>query len=156
MMDAELQLDDTVCRLTFGDNAPRSIEFPVSIAQLIRDVLTHTPPTALQVERAIALIEDAIMPFATQIPPALHVRSASAAVQQSATAALGSPAAASDADLGVEAIEALFSRWVRMVNGAPAAREGVPEDREFAAGVILLRECMHHLRWAALRWSPRR
>ena len=139
----------------FVDNAPRRIRNFRSASPNSSAMCWHTPPTALQVERAIALIEDTIMPFATQIPPALHVRSASlqrcSRSQRRRLAARQQPQTLTSVS---KRSEALFSRWVRMVNGAPAAREGVPEDREFAAGVILLRECIHHLRWAALRWSP--
>lgn len=155
-MRAELRLDATTCSLSFGDGAQPDIYFPVSIADLTGHTLQHAPPTPLEVEQAIAVVEDAIMPFAGRVPVGLQVHSTSEAVRRIAQIAPGKPALAdlgvgSGVDLDVDAIEALFSRWVRMVHGAPAAREGVPEDAEFAASAILLRECMHHLRWATLR-----
>lgn len=153
-MDAELRLDEAAFSLTLVGGAQSGIAFPIGIAGLMQQALRHAPPTALEAEHAIALVEDAIMPFAARIPPGLRVRSASAVVQRVAAAAHGPSAATTGGDLGADAIEALFSRWVRMVHGAPAAREGVPEDAAFAAAIVLLRECMHHLRWAALRWQP--
>lgn len=164
-MRAQFLIDDAGCVLTLSEApaaTPSRIEFPLGIAALTRHTLRHEPPTPIEAENAIAVVEDAIMPFTRHIPPGLQVHSASDAVKRVAAAAMvaATPpdrdenAAAQPVGLSVDAIEALFSRWSRRVNGSPATREGVPDDAAFAAALIVLRECMHHLRWSFVIVAP--
>jgi len=47
-------------------------------------------------------------------------------------------------------MEALFQRLASAALGHPGAAAGLPDDLEFVAAALLLRECMHHLGFAAL------
>ena len=94
------------------------------------------PPTALELEQAIMVVEDALMPLAAGIPPhpvlTLHSPLPLASM-------LGSQ------ELSRESVEQLFGQFVAMVEGDPLAAAQLPKDRRFAAALLILREWMHHL-----------
>jgi len=52
--------------------------------------------------------------------------------------------------LPVDAMEHLFHRFAAVSEGRPASQEGLPADAAFAATLLVLRELMHHLPFAAL------
>lgn len=107
------------------------------------------PPTASQLEQAIAVIEDLLMP---QLPlpgapaPGLHARSA-------APDALREPAGLAPCGrqwLARESLEALFNRLADAANGTPLRSLGLPDDPVLAAHVVGLRELLHHADLAGL------
>ena len=55
---------------------------------------------------------------------------------------MGSPAAGG---LTRDAVEALFQRLASRSLGTPVAVAELPLDRDLAAALLILRECMHHL-----------
>ena len=94
------------------------------------------PPTPLELEQAIMVVEDVLMPLAAHVPPHPLVE-------------LHSPVPLAEA-LGSrvqsrENIERLFGQLVAMVEGDPLASAQLPRDRRFAAALLILREWMHHL-----------
>ena len=44
-----------------------------------------------------------------------------------------------------DAVEALFQRLVSRSSGTPVAATRLPPQRDIAAALLILRECMHHL-----------
>jgi hypothetical protein len=51
----------------------------------------------------------------------------------------------------VEAVERLFDLLAALSLGRPASSAGIPADGVFAARLLILRELMHHLGFAALQ-----
>jgi hypothetical protein len=47
-------------------------------------------------------------------------------------------------------VERVFNRLAAVAQGRPAAHEGLPEDPAFAARLLVLRELMHHMPFAAV------
>jgi len=47
-------------------------------------------------------------------------------------------------------MERVFSRLAAVVQGKPAAHEGIPDDNAFAATLLILREFMHHLGFSSI------
>ncbi|MGE5384850.1 MAG: hypothetical protein ACM3SV_03080 [Betaproteobacteria bacterium] len=108
----------------------------------------HTPPTPLEMENAIAAVEDEIMRIRTLIPGGAALWTADAALRE--VAALSGIAPAGEMILSLEATERTFDRLASVVLGSPASRAGLPENAEFAASLLILREFMHHLRFSEI------
>ena len=111
-------------------------------------LLRHAPPTALEIERAIEVVEDAVMPARARLPAALQLATADARLLALAGhAGVRVPAAGEPpAWLPTAAIEQLFNRLAALAEGRPAAQDALPADADSAATLVLVRELMHH--WA--------
>ncbi|MGL5812221.1 MAG: hypothetical protein ACRCYW_02645 [Aeromonas sp.] len=94
------------------------------------------PPSALELEQAIMVVEDVLMPLTARIPP--HE-----------AFLLQSPYPLADTlggkTLSRESVEQLFGQFAAMVEGDPLAAANLPKARHFAATLLILREWMHHL-----------
>jgi len=51
-------------------------------------------------------------------------------------------------------MEKTFDRLASVSLGRPAAHEGLPDSTAFAATLLILREFMHHLKFASLTVKP--
>ena len=52
----------------------------------------------------------------------------------------------------VDTVERLFDLLAALSQGRPASSAGIPDSPEFAARLLVLREFMHHLGFAEVRW----
>jgi hypothetical protein len=105
--------------------------------------LRHQPPTPLELENAIAAIEDIVMPLARAMPPATQLR-ITADPLALRLCELAGPACAPGCLLGIDAVEALFNDMAAVSSGRPSA--GSPFLEAALCGYLLiLREFMHHL-----------
>jgi hypothetical protein len=50
----------------------------------------------------------------------------------------------------IDAMERVFERLAAVAEGCPVVREGLPQGADFAAALLILREFMHHLRFAVV------
>ncbi|MDE2419424.1 MAG: hypothetical protein KGN32_16665 [Burkholderiales bacterium] len=107
------------------------------------------PPTRLQVENAIQLVEDEVVRARTLAPAGTWICSADDDMR--AIAALAGESAVSDRLLSLEDVEHTFNRWVDWVEGRPASQDDLPKSASFAARLLILRECMHHLQVHCVR-----
>ena len=105
-----------------------------------------TPPTPLALEHAIQVVEDVVMPLRSVIPREALLFSTDALVRE--VALLADVAPAEPMQLSLEAMERVFNRLSAVVEGSPAAHQGLPESNHFAATLLILREFMHHLQFA--------
>lgn len=53
-------------------------------------------------------------------------------------------------ELSIDALERTFDRLTSVALGRPASQEGLPDDKPFAATLLILRELMHHLQFASI------
>jgi hypothetical protein len=104
------------------------------------------PPTPLALENAIQVVEDVVMPLRSAIPRQALLFSTDAGVREIAVLAGVAPAALMH--LSLEAMERVFNRLSAVVEGSPAAHQGLPDSTRFAATLLILREFMHHLQFA--------
>jgi hypothetical protein len=111
---------------------------------LAREHLKHDPPSPLELENAIAAIEDGIAAARIAVPGASAAESADPFLRE--IAALAGLPAQGQAALSREAVEQVFQR---LASRAP----GLPAGPRFAATLLILRELMHHLRIASLSLS---
>ena len=109
---------------------------------IARDHFRHDPPSALELENAIAAIEDELARAQHAIARGATFRTGDATVREIA-AASGVPRGA-EMTLAREAVEQTFQRLA-------ARAPGLPAGGEFAATLLILRELMHHLDIASIR-----
>jgi len=108
------------------------------------DYFKHHPPTPSEVENAILAVEDEVMRARS-----IRVEDAVLYTMDSAIREIAGLAGASTT-LGLEAVEHLFQRWIAVINGSPASQQGIPNDAAFGATLLILREFMHHLKFASI------
>lgn len=123
--------------LEFADGTV--VTLPVGVGDLTRDVLRHQRPTPSELERAIDLIEDALL--ATRLSKAPRGTLVTSDDALCTLPGLGTAPAA----LSIDAVEVLFQRLASRSLGTPVSAAELPEPLESAAALLVLRECMHHL-----------
>ena len=123
-------------RLTGEDGVSREFVLALGLDAMTPGPFRRDPPTPLELEQAIMVVEDVLMPLAARIPPhpVLHLQSPEPLAE-----VLGNRVQSR------ENIERLFGQLVAMVEGDPLASAQLPRDRRFAAALLILREWMHHL-----------
>lgn len=115
---------------------------------IARESFRHHPPSPLDLENAIAAIEDEIA-RAKALPEAgSRVRTENAFVREIALAA-GLPRHP-ETVLTVTAVEQAFQRLAAQAERGVRPADGLPQGNEAAAALVILRELMHHLGFAAL------
>lgn len=124
-----------------GHAGDTSLRIGPGIDALVREHLAQPGALAFKMEAAISAIEDEL----ARVPKAMHhatVASSSPSLRGVAQAAgLDETATV----LSREAVERVFVRQSAVAQGRPAAYEGLPDDLAFIAGLLLVRELMHHL-----------
>jgi hypothetical protein len=63
-------------------------------------------------------------------------------------------ASLSKQSLTLDEVEALFNRLISVSEGRPISQETLPTDARFFATMVILREFMHHLGFAAVSLQP--
>lgn len=104
-----------------------------------------TPASALELENAIAVIEDELAPLAKTLP---HPSALFVSIPRAQQQVLKS--GANSSNLSRDAVESLFQRLAAVAEGSPVASSGLPTERAFAATLLILREIVHHLDFASL------
>ena len=113
----------------------------------------HSPPTPGELERAIEAVEDVVMPLHLLVSPADGpLVTSDGPIRQ--VALLAGVADSGGMSLDLDAMERVFNRFAAIVTGSPVASSGMPEGPDFAATLLILRECMHHLAFDAITVRP--
>lgn len=142
----------TTVRVANDAGAQEIVTLGFGALGLARSYFRQEPPSAGDMEAAIEVVEDALMPAIAQLrghgPLHSHDAESLALVE-----AAGLPTDAT-AQLGIEEVERVFNRLVNVANGRPAASEGLPARNTFAAHLLILRELMHHAGRTTLIVTP--
>lgn len=120
------------------------VELGIGLAQLGRGPFVHRPPSELEIESAIAFVEDAVMPLAKVLPPSTKLVSSDVIASRLLTLAQRAPGPGT-AVLTLEQVEHVFGELAAVSLGRPSSPGGVPTDAPFVSYVLILREFMHHL-----------
>ena len=133
-----LEIGKTRSRLWLGQPDGTTLEFLLAFGSdaIQPGPFRHAPPTPLELERAIMVVEDELMRIAPGIPPGLPL---TLRAESSLSDALG------DNPLGREQIEQAFGQLAAMAEGDPLAASELPRDEHFAAVLLIVREWLHHL-----------
>lgn len=126
----------------------RRISLALGARRIAAEHFRHQPPTPLEMENAIAAVEDELMRARLQIDPDATWQTSDA--DMGTWAALAGVAQAAPRVLSLEAVERQFDLLAALVQGRPASSAGIPGDAGLAATLLILRECMHHLPFGAI------
>lgn len=126
-----------------GPSPAADLELGIGLTQLGRGPFRHEPPSELELESAIAFVEDAVMPLAKVLPPSTKLVSSDALALR--LLAIAHPAERGAGVLTLQEVEHVFGELVAVSLGRPASSSGVPTDGPFVSYVLILREFMHHL-----------
>ena len=129
-----------------GPELDSSRLWPLGSERTAREFFKTTPPTPLAMEHAIQVVEDVVMPLRADIPGQASLFGEGSLLRE--IALLAGADTVEPTRLTLEAMERLFNRLSAVVEGSPAAQQGMPESNSFAAGLLILREFMHHMRFA--------
>lgn len=116
-----------------------------SPAALADTCFRHDRPTAVELERAIDVVEDALMAAKPLLSHGAGLTTSEPTLRRlPGLEAIG-------AALSRDAVEALFQQLASIALGMPNRGEVVVADRNVAAALLITRECMHHLGFESIR-----
>ena len=130
------------------DGATPIMVLAIGSQAIAEDCFKHAPASALELENAIAIIEDEIARARPALPGDIPLHTADAPLCE--IARLSGIAESEAMVLSREAVEQTFERMASVALGRPAARSGLPTDNEFSARLLILREFMHHLQFSTI------
>jgi exopolyphosphatase/pppGpp-phosphohydrolase len=112
------------------------------------DFFLHMPPSPGEIENAIMRVEDEITRVREMIAGYSMLVTMDASIREIAliTGIQAGPAM----QLPVDGVEQTFSLLAGYLLGRPASIAGIPGDPAFAATLLILREFMHHLKFASV------
>ena len=140
--------DHTVLAVGDGSGVQATLTMAIGSQRTAREFFKHAPPSPLELENAIATVEDEVTRARTLVQAGPRLTTTDAAIR--AIAVLSGVAEGAQMELSIEAMERTFDRLTAMALGRPASHEGLPPDRPFAATLLILREFMHHLQFASI------
>lgn len=124
------------------------VALPVGMRRLVEDILRHDPPTPVELERAIDAVEDALA-------AARLVRADRATLETDDVLLHALPGFDTQGlQMTLQAVESLFQQLASRSLGAPIPATLLPPGRDFAAALLILRECMHHLGFTGVSVGP--
>lgn len=132
--------DNIMLRVISIEDLSDPITHQAGSKQNILRHLQSEPATAYEIEAAIATIEDELMPVIPSLPTHRSLVTSEPEIHQIAGLGTGTDRLR----LEVEEVERLFNCIADVAYGTPAKLLGIPENREFATGLLFLRELMHH------------
>jgi hypothetical protein len=132
-------LDLSPHRLRLSVGGTVTLELGVGTELLAAPNALSATPRPAELEHAIDRVEDAISASRW----AFEQRGTLLTRQPHLTALPGLQQAGQT--LSRDAIEALFALLAQRAFGTPVGASALPEGREAAAALLILRECMHHL-----------
>jgi len=109
-----------------------------------REFFNQFPPTPGEIENAIQVVEDEVMPLHKLLIPGSGLYSTDTSIKEIAEYAM-SEDNKDELILTRDSMERVFSRLAAIITGLPASQDVLPASNEFASTLLILREVMHHL-----------
>lgn len=147
---AVLQIGEETTGLAVGTGTDvyATLTMAIGLHRTAREFFKHAPPSPLELENAIVTVEDEVTRARTLVQAGPRLYTMDTAIR--AIAVLSGVAQGTQMELSIEAMERTFDRLTSIALGRPASHEGLPQDRSFAATLLILREFMHHLQFASI------
>jgi len=138
----------TVLNGNAGQAAPLLLS--VGAQKTARQFFRHAPPTPLELENAIAAVEDEAMRVRPLVVSGSRLVTSDTTIGEIARLAgvMSSPAQVTQ--LSLEAMEQVFQRLAALSQGRPTTQDAMPADTTFAATLLILREFMQHLHFTSI------
>ena len=131
-----------------GGEPDGTVALAIGARNTAQDHFKHRPPTPGELENAIMVVEDELARARATIADGAVLLSGDAALRE--VARLAGVTDRAELSVQIDAVEGVFDRLAAVSLGRPASSAGLPEDNEFAATLLILRELMHHLGFSAL------
>jgi len=131
-----------------GHQAETTMALAIGAERTSTEFFRLSLPTPLELENAIMTVEDEIARARTIIVDGSTLLTHDTALRDIALIA-GLPDQPV-LTLPIELVEKTFDRLTAVSLGRPAAHEGLPGSAAFAATLLILREFMHHMKFASL------
>lgn len=132
-----------------GDTAAASISLDIGAQKTSTDYFKHRPPTPGEMEVAIMAVEDEIARAPAALLAGSNLFTTDVAVRE--IARLAGLQDQPTMHLRIAEVERTFDRLVSVMQGQPVASAGLPDNPEFSATLLILREFMHHLGFASAK-----
>lgn len=130
---------------TLSDGVGTELVIGIGPDDLATRWFRHDPPTAIEIEQAIDVVEDALAATGLRHDERGELTIADPVL----LAPLG--VARDGMHLTRDEVEERFERLASAALGRPDALAGMTLDRAGAAALLLLRECVHHLGYESVR-----
>lgn len=131
-----------------GEEATAVLVLDMGAQKTARQFFRRSPPTPLEMENAIATVEDEVVRAVALLAPGSALLCSDTVVREIAVLAGVAPSPLMV--MPIDAMERVFERLAAVAEGRPVVREGLPQDAGFAATLLILREFMHHLGFSAI------
>ncbi len=148
-MSITLHIGAQQTTVTRSGDTPATLALALGSQKTATEYFRHTPPTPGELENAIMAVEDEVTRARTLVAGHGTLQTTDAAIR--GIAVLAGVVVQAEMQLSVEAVERSFDLLAALVQGRPASSAGLPNTAEFAATLLILREFMHHLQFAAIR-----
>lgn len=142
--------DHTGLAVGTGEGEPATLTMAIGSQRTARAFFQRAVPSPLELENAIATVEDELTRARPLVQDRPRLYTTDAAIR--AIAVLSGVTEGVAMELSIEALERSFDRLTSIALGRPASHEGLPDDKPFAATLLILRELMHHLQFASIRY----
>lgn len=144
-----LHIADEYCFMAQGTNTDKPDNvwfFEIGTEKTAREFFIHNPPTAGEVENAIQVVEDEVIPLHKLLPVDSNLYTSNARVLEIARVS-SFEKTERETILSIQDMEHTFTRLAAIISGRPASQDILPTSNAFAATLLILREVMHHLRF---------
>lgn len=131
-----------------GNKPAAAMVLELGAARTAREHFRHEPPTPHEMEHAIMTVEEEVIRARTLIVDDSRLLTGDAGMRE--VARFAGVSDSGTVTISIDRIEQAFGRIAAVTLGRPASQEGVPADNAFAARLLILRECMHHLRFPSV------
>ena len=122
---------------------PLTVRVQIGAASSGHMAFRHDPPTPVELENAIEVVENEVMPMSNRLPQPSVLIGVGGAIR--AIAQASAKAGDGKVRLSLGEVELLFQQLAAVSQGRPVSSSGLPPGIAFAASLLILREFMHHL-----------
>ena len=142
-----LHIDDEFCFIVQGTELTRPEmiwAFDIGTLKTARVFFKQFPPTPGEIENAIQVVEDEVMPLHKLLTPDSALYTIDTRIKEIAQYTIFEENK-DELILPRVGMERVFNRLAAIITGLPSSQDVLPESNSFAATLLILREVMHHL-----------
>ena len=118
--------------------------FDIGTDKTAFDFFKQFPPTPGEVENAIQVVEDEVMPLHKLLVPKSNLYTLDEKVMDIAKLSMFKESA-QGIILARTDMEFVFNRLAAIISGRPSSQDVLPTTNAFVSTILILREVMHHL-----------
>ena len=142
--------EQTMVLCSHGHQAATPLRLPLGAQTTAQTYFQHTPPTPLELEHAIAAVEDALMRIHPLVNRHSRLVTSNAVIGDIARLAGATVLPNQSVHLTLDGMEQVFQRLSARSLGRHISQDVLPEGAGFAATLLILREFMHHMNFDAI------